>query len=77
MVLRESLIMVAVGTVIGIGAALAAGRLVATMLFGLRPSRCRHEIAIAIGVLATVSLFARYVARPPRLSCGSDGGFAL
>jgi predicted permease len=74
MVLRESLIMVAVGTVIGISAALAAGRLVATMLFGLAP----HDvvtIVVAIGVLATVSLLAGYL--PARRASRVDPMVAL
>ncbi len=74
MVLRESLIMVAVGTVIGISAALAAGRLVATMLFGLAP----HDvvtIAVAIGVLVAVSLLAGYL--PARRASRVDPMVAL
>jgi predicted permease len=74
MVLRESLIMVAVGTVIGIGAALAGGRLVATMLFGLAP----HDvvtIVVAIGVLVTVSLLAGYL--PARRASRVDPMVAL
>jgi ABC-type antimicrobial peptide transport system permease subunit len=48
MVISESLWMVGIGTLIGVGIALAAGRLVAAMLFGLSPtdgdrSRYRHN----------------------------------
>ena len=38
MVLRESMVMVAIGVVLGLVATLAAGRLVATILFGLSPA---------------------------------------
>lgn len=38
MILRESLLLVAVGAVLGLGGAFAATRLIATMLFGLSPA---------------------------------------
>ena len=38
MVLGESLIMVSIGIVVGVGTTLAAGRLIRAMLFGLTPT---------------------------------------
>jgi len=61
MVLRESMLMVAIGVVIGVAAALAAGRLVATVLFGLTPADA-WTMAAAVVVMVLVCLAAGYLA---------------
>ena len=60
MVLKESLVMVSIGVVIGIGTALAAGRFIATMLFGLNPSD-GLTIGASVAVMLTVSFLAGYL----------------
>ena len=60
MIMRESSVLVGAGVVIGIGAALASGRLVATLLFGLQPSDT-GTIALAVAVLLAVSALAGYL----------------
>jgi predicted permease len=60
MVLRESMIMVAIGVTLGLAGALAAGRLIASVLFGLEANDI-WTIAAAIGLMATVSLAAGYL----------------
>jgi ABC-type antimicrobial peptide transport system permease subunit len=52
--------MVSMGIVVGIGTALAAGRLIATMLFGLSPSD-GLTIGAAVAVMLTVSFLAGYL----------------
>ncbi len=44
MVMRESLILVAIGVAIGIAAALGSGRVVESLLFGLTPPGCDDEL---------------------------------
>ena len=60
MVLRESAIMVAIGITIGLIAALAAGRLVTTLLFGLAPTDVL-TIVLSIGVMILVGMAAAYL----------------
>ena len=60
MILRESFVLVGAGVLIGIAAALASGRLVATLLFGLQPTD-PGTIALAVAVLLTVSTLAGYL----------------
>jgi predicted permease len=60
MVLGESMVMVAAGVLIGLAAAVGAGRLVATVLFGLSPTDV-WTIAGAIALMALVSLVAGYL----------------
>jgi predicted permease len=74
MVMRESLLLVAIGVAIGFAAALAAGRLVATLLFGLAPTDT-ITIALAIGVMIVVSSFAGYL--PARRASRVDPVVAL
>ena len=61
LVMRESMMLVVVGVVIGLAVALGAGRLVATLLFGLPPtdvlSTCWPRCSVMIGV----SAFAGYL----------------
>jgi predicted permease len=74
MVLRESMVMVAAGVIIGVAAALAAGRLVATVLFGLSPADV-WTIAGAVLLMTAVSLAAGYL--PARRAARVDPMTAL
>jgi predicted permease len=74
MVLRESMWLVAIGTALGVAAALWAGRFVETVLFGLSP-RDPFTIAAAIGVIAVVAAVAGYL--PARRASRVDPMHAL
>jgi ABC-type antimicrobial peptide transport system permease subunit len=56
MVLRESLVLVFVGVLIGVPAALGAGRLIASQLFGLTSSDPISLVGAAIVLLAVAAL---------------------
>jgi predicted permease len=60
MVLRDILLMLLPGVLIGVTAVLACGRLIASMLFGLKATDA-PTIAMAVLVLSVVSLAAAYV----------------
>jgi ABC-type lipoprotein release transport system permease subunit len=60
MVLRESMIMVAAGVLIGLATAIGAGRLVTALLFGLAANDV-WTIATAIALMVAVSLTAGYL----------------
>ena len=60
MVLRETLVLVAVGLAIGIPAALLSARLISTQLFGLSPTDPLTLVAAAV-VLTVVALLAGYI----------------
>jgi len=60
MVMREIVRLVVLGIGIGTVISLAAGRLVATMLYGLKPTE-PNNLAIAIAVLLVVALTAGYL----------------
>jgi predicted permease len=60
MIMRESLILVAVGVLIGLAAALGAGRLIATLLFGVAATDT-PTLALAMLVMTAVSAFAGYL----------------
>ena len=74
MVLSESMRLVAIGVVLGLAGALAAGRLVATVLFGLSPNDA-WTIAGAIVVMTIVSFAAGYL--PARRASRVDPMVAL
>jgi predicted permease len=74
MVMRESLILVAVGIAIGVIAALASGRFVASLLFGLTPTDTTTS-AVAIALMLCVSAFAGYL--PARRAARVDPMTAL
>ncbi|HKQ08276.1 MAG TPA: ABC transporter permease [Blastocatellia bacterium] len=59
-VLRETLVMVASGIVIGLAVATAATRLISSMLFGVK-STDPLAISVAIAVMLTVALLAGYL----------------
>jgi predicted permease len=60
MVLRESAVMVALGLVVGIGAALGMARLVGPFLFGLHPTD-PSTIVIAVATLSSVAFAAAFL----------------
>ncbi|MBI4473520.1 MAG: ABC transporter permease [Acidobacteria bacterium] len=74
MVLRESLLLVGIGVVVGLITAFAAGRLVATVLFGLAATDAL-TIAAAIAVMIAVSAIAGYL--PARRASRVDPMIAL
>lgn len=74
MVMRESLILVAIGVVIGVGVAVAASRLVTSLLFGLAPTDS-ITILLAVSVMALVSALAGYL--PARTASRVDPMIAL
>ena len=76
LVMRESLILVAAGVAIGIGAAIAASRLVASLLFGLTPTD-PMAMAGAMTVMLVVSALAGYLPARRASKRRSDGGVAL
>jgi ABC-type antimicrobial peptide transport system permease subunit len=73
-VLRESLRLVAIGAGCGIPIALAAQRLIAGLLFGLKPADPVTFLS-ATAVLALVALFAAYL--PARRASRLDPMVAL
>ena len=74
MVMRESLMLVGIGVVIGVSAALGSGRFVASLLFGLTPTDVTTS-ALAVAVMLAVSAFAGYL--PARRASRLDPMIAL
>jgi predicted permease len=74
LVLKESMTMVGAGIAIGLAAALAASRYVASLLFGLEPTDA-FTIGAAVLVMAAVSLVAGYL--PARRAARVDPMVAL
>ena len=74
LVMRESMIVVAVGVVIGVGVALSVSRFVATLLFGLAPTDALSVVA-ATGVMVVVSALAGFL--PARRASRVDPMVAL
>jgi ABC-type antimicrobial peptide transport system permease subunit len=74
MVMRESLILVVIGVVVGLGAAFGAGRFVSSLLYGLEPTDV-VTTALAVTVMLTVSAFAGYL--PARRAARLDPMMAL
>jgi predicted permease len=74
MVMRESLILVAIGVVIGTAAALGSGRFVEALLFGLRPTDVATS-GVAVAVMVGVSALAGYL--PARRAARLDPMVAL
>ena len=74
LVMRESMVLVAAGVAIGVGAAIAASRLVASLLFGLTPTD-PLAMAGAIVVMLLVSALAGYL--PARRASKVDPMVAL
>jgi predicted permease len=74
LVLRESMLLVATGVVIGLPVSLALGRLVRSQLFGLEPADLA-TMATAMSVMLSVSAVAGYL--PARRAAGVDPMIAL
>ena len=72
--MRESMVLVVIGVVIGLAIALGAGRLIATLLFGLSPTDV-ISIALAMAVMVVVSGVAGYL--PARRASRVDPMVAL
>ena len=60
LILRESLVLVGVGLTVGLAAAIAVTRLLASMLFQVKPNDPLVYIGVAV-LLGLVTLFAGYV----------------
>ena len=60
LVLRQSLVMISVGVVVGLAAALAAGRLLVRLVDGMRPTE-PSTFGIMISVLVIAALFASFL----------------
>ena len=74
MVMRESLVLVAIGVLVGVAIAVGAGRFVATLLYGLEPTDVTTTAA-AVLVMLAVSTFAGYL--PARRAARLDPMLAL
>jgi ABC-type antimicrobial peptide transport system permease subunit len=74
LVMRESMILVVIGVVIGVGIAIASSGLVSTLLFGLPPRDVR-SMFIAVVVMVMVSALAGYL--PARRASRVDPMVAL
>jgi ABC-type antimicrobial peptide transport system permease subunit len=74
MILGESMFLVVLGIVVGVGAALSVGHLVTTLLYGLAPTDA-GTIAGAIGVMALVAALAGWL--PARRASRVDPMIAL
>jgi ABC-type antimicrobial peptide transport system permease subunit len=74
MIMGESLLLVVIGVVIGLAAALAAGRLIAASLFGVAATDTL-TLALAMLVMTAVSAFAGYL--PARRASRVDPIVAL
>jgi ABC-type antimicrobial peptide transport system permease subunit len=74
LIMRESMILVALGVVIGLAIALGTSRLVASLLFGL-PATDMLSMLVAMLVMITVSAFAGYL--PARRASRVDPMVAL
>jgi putative ABC transport system permease protein len=74
MVVRQSMILVTVGTVIGLAGAVALTRVIASMLYGVSATDARAFLIPTL-VLAVVALFASYL--PARRAARVDPMIAL
>ncbi len=74
LVLRESMLLVAIGVAAGLGIAVASSGIVSTLLFGLPPRDVRSML-FAVGMMVTVSALASYL--PARRAARVDPMVAL
>jgi predicted permease len=74
MVMRETMLVVGIGVVIGLGTAVAVTRLIATMLYGLAPND-PVTITVAVVLMVTVAALAGYI--PARRASRVDPMIAL
>jgi ABC-type antimicrobial peptide transport system permease subunit len=74
LVMRETMLLVVIGVVIGLGAALASARLIENMLFGLAP---RDPVTISLATLLMVMVAALAGYLPARRASKVDPMIAL
>ena len=74
MILRETVVLIAIGLAVGIPASLACARLVQSKLFGLKPAD-PLTLAVALGVMIAVALVSGYL--PARRASKVDPLVAL
>jgi len=74
LILREAMLLLAIGLLAGVALALAAARTASSMLFGLKPYD-PATLAFAISTLALVAIAASYI--PARRAAGVDPMVAL
>jgi ABC-type antimicrobial peptide transport system permease subunit len=74
LVMRESMVLVAIGIAIGLGIAVGTSRFVATLLYNLAPTDTA-SMAVAIAVMAVVSAVAGFI--PARRASKVDPMVAL
>jgi ABC-type antimicrobial peptide transport system permease subunit len=74
LMLRDVVALLAIGMALGLAASLAAGKLVASLLFGVRP-RDPLQLAGAVLILATATAVAAYL--PARRAARLDPMAAL
>jgi ABC-type antimicrobial peptide transport system permease subunit len=74
MVTREGLLLVVIGIILGLPAALAIARLISSMLFGLKPTDL-VSIGLAKSLMIAVALLAEYL--PARRASRVDPIVAL
>jgi ABC-type antimicrobial peptide transport system permease subunit len=60
MILREAVVLIAIGMAVGLGLALAGGRAASSLLFGLEP-RDPATLGAAVALLAAIALAASYL----------------
>lgn len=74
MVLREGMVLTAAGLIVGLLLSLAAGRLIGSLLYGVRPVD-PVSIIVTVALLGAASLLAGYV--PARRAARIDPMVAL
>ena len=74
LILRESLVVLAIGVAVGVPATIAAMRLIESALFGLKPSD-PLTLAAAVAAIVAVTLIAAYL--PARRATKVDPMIAL
>ena len=74
LILREALLLLGIGLIVGVGLSLAAARTASSMLFGLKPYD-PPTLIFAISALALVAIAASYI--PARRAAGVDPMVAL
>ncbi len=74
LILRDVALILTIGTALGVGVSLVAGRLIKSLLFGLEATN-PATLALAAGVLCTFAIFAAYI--PARRAAKMDPMAAL
>jgi ABC-type antimicrobial peptide transport system permease subunit len=74
LMLRDVVVLLAVGIALGVAGSLAAGRLIESLLYGLQPNDPAH-LAAALAILAAATALAAYL--PARRAARLDPMTAL